>query len=197
MRKMKNLDALLPKNRQDILVTLFGHPQKEWYLSQLAQHLRVRPSTLQRELANLTEAGILKTHKVGNLVYYQADPQCPFFPELQGLFKKTTGVIEQLRLALKPFKNTAAFVFGSFARGEERSNSDLDLLVIGPVGLADLSPMLRRLERQLVRAIQVTIYSPQEFAAKVKERNHFVTAVLDGDKLFVVGTQDELEEITR
>jgi predicted nucleotidyltransferase len=87
-------------------------------------------------------------------------------------------------------------MFGSFARGEERSSSDLDLLVIGQIGLADLSPTLRRLERQLGRPIQVTVYTLEEFVNKLKEKNHFVTAVLDAEKLFVVGTQDELEKIT-
>jgi DNA-binding transcriptional ArsR family regulator len=143
MRKFKTIDTLFPKSRQGVLSTLLSQPERAWYLTKLAQHLDVSPSSLQHELANLTQAGILKSRKEGNLVYYQADTECPFFPELQGLLKKTTGIVEQLKLTLKRFGDTinVAFMFGSFARGEERSSSDLDLLVIGQIGLADLSPI--------------------------------------------------------
>src|SRR5438309_12038926 len=114
----KLIDVLMPRGRQAILSATLLQPQKPWYLNDLARHLRVRPSTLQRELAALTGAGILKSHRQGRMVYYQADPQSPIFAELQSLLTKTTGLIDVLRDALEPLARRIAvcFVFGSIAQ---------------------------------------------------------------------------------
>lgn len=92
MRKNNMLDALFPRTRQNILGTLLLSPERRWYLSDLAQRLEVPPSSLQRELASLTEAGILGRETDGNRVYYQANPSFPLLLELQSLFAKTVGL---------------------------------------------------------------------------------------------------------
>ena len=59
------LDALLPKTRQGILAATLVQPEKAWYVSELARRMEVPPSSLQRELQDLTDAGILKGHRQG------------------------------------------------------------------------------------------------------------------------------------
>ena len=71
-------------------------PERAWYASELAQRLGVPSSSLQRELQDLTEAGILKTHKQGRMVYYQANRESPVFPDLRGLLLKTAGLVDVL-----------------------------------------------------------------------------------------------------
>ena len=73
MRNTKPLDALLPKTRQGILAALLVQPEKTWYVSELARRMGVPSSSLQRELLDLTTAGILKTHRQGRMVYFQAN----------------------------------------------------------------------------------------------------------------------------
>jgi len=73
--------------------------------------------------------------------------------------------------------------------------SDVDMVVIGRAGLADLSPALRKAEERLGREVNVAVYSPEEFREKVKSRDHFLTAVLRGRKQFVRGGQSDLDEI--
>lgn len=97
MRKKNMLDALFPRTRQNILATLLLSPERRWYLSDLAQRLKVPPSSLQRELASLAEAGVLYREADGNRVYYQANPAFPLLPELQSLFAKTAGLADQVR----------------------------------------------------------------------------------------------------
>lgn len=191
----KLLDALLPQTRQAILATLLLSPDRWWYASELSRHLAVRPSSLQRELASLTKAGILKRRVEGRQVYYQADPECPVLRELQALVLKTAGLIGVLQEALKPFEKAieAAFVYGSIARGEELSGSDVDLMVVGEVGLADIAPRLRKAQSRLTRQVNTMVYSTDEFRRKVAEEHHFVRSVLDSEKLFVIGTRRELE----
>lgn len=197
---MRNqINALFPKTRTDILNATVMHPERWWYMSDLASYLHVSPSSLQRELASLVRAGILLRRKDGNRAYFQPDPQCPFLPELQRLFLKTTGLVDVLRRALKPLSQqiNVAFVYGSVARGEELSTSDVDLMVIGVISLSDIAPLLRQVEKQIKRAVNPTVYSQEEFAKHLKKKNHFLREVLTQKKLFIVGEQGELETITR
>ena len=91
MRKSRALDALFPRIRQALLAATVLHPDRWWYLSDLAKHLDVRPSSLQRELAALVDAGILRRRRDGNRVYFQRNPDCPFLRELQGLLVRRLG----------------------------------------------------------------------------------------------------------
>src|SRR5436190_13240528 len=155
MRKSSALDALLPQTRQRILAATVLNPDRWWYLSDLAHHLLVRPSSLQRELTALVDAGILRRRRDGNRVYYQPDPACPFLRELQGLLIKTAGLADVLKEALQPFSDLIdfAFIYGSVARNQEVSESDIDLMIIGPVRLVELSSALREAERRIQRVI--------------------------------------------
>ena len=121
----------------------------------------------------------------------------PIFPELRSIFEKTVGLVPTLRAALRPFEGgiVCAFVYGSVARGEERATSDVDLMVIGRVGLADLAPSLRRAEKRLGREINVTTYSADEFRRKVAQGEHFLKTVLSSSLQFVKGQQRDLDAI--
>jgi DNA-binding transcriptional ArsR family regulator len=194
---MRTLDALLPKTRQGILAAMLVQPEKAWYGSELAQRLGVPSSSLQRELQDLTEAGILKTHKQGRMVYYQANRESPVFPDLRGLLLKTAGLVDVLAQALKPVasKVTTAFVYGSIAAGSEDSNSDIDLMVVGEVSPQDLALPLRRARESLGREINPTVYTPAEFGRKRAAGDHFLTQVLDKPRLIVLGNKDELGKV--
>src|SRR5215831_17228356 len=194
MRKSRALDALFPRIRQALLAATVLHPDRWWYLSDLAKHLDVRPSSLQRELAALVDAGILRRRRDGNRVYFQPNPDCPFLRELQGLLVKTAGVVDTLREVLSRFATRLdwAFVYGSMARAQELASSDVDLMIIGQVGLAELTPALRRAEGRLGRAVNPTLYTREEFATKLQAGHYFLKTVLDGEKLFILGDPHEL-----
>lgn len=197
MRK-STIDTLFPKVRRGILAATVLHPERWWYLSDLARHLHTTPSSLQRELASLVRAGILRRRQEGRQVYFSPDPDCPILPELQGLMAKTAGLVEVLRQTLTPLADqiTCAFVYGSLARGEARSDSDVDLMVIGRLGLAALAPRLAQAEAQLGRPVNPTLYTRAEWIRKLKNDHSFLQEVRRGAKLFLVGTADELAELT-
>lgn len=196
MRKSSQLDALFPRTRQKILAAALMAPDRWWYPSDLAKYLKVRPSSLQRELASLVAAGILRSRRDGNRVYLQPDPNCPLLPELTGLIAKTAGLVEVLQDALRPAANEieSAFVYGSIAAGEERSESDVDLMVIGKVTSTSLATPLRKAERQLRRPINPSVYTRAELEKKLANGHHFLETVFQGPKLFVIGKEHELAE---
>jgi len=197
MRNLRTLDVLLPKTRQGILAATLVQPEKAWYASELARRMGVPSSSLQRELRDLSEAGILNTHRQGNMVYYQANADSPVFPDLRGLLLKTAGFVDVLAGALKPVaaKVRTAFVYGSIAAGAEKTDSDIDLMVIGQVSPADLALPLRRARELLGREINPTVYTAAEFAKKHAANDHFLKQVLDKPKLFVLANEYELGKI--
>ena len=197
MRNTLALSALIPATRRSLLAVTLVQPDKWWYLSELAQHLRTTPSSLQRELSSLVAAGLLQKRREGTRTYFKAETRSPLFPELSRLFEKTVGLIPVLQRVLQRFGDRIIYsvVYGSVARGEEHALSDVDLLVIGSVGLAELAPDLRRAEKRLGREVNITCYSVREFRTKVAEGDHFLAAVLRGPKRFVKGDRRDLDKI--
>jgi predicted nucleotidyltransferase len=197
MRNSSVLTALFPQVRQGLLAATLTQPSKWWYLSELADRLGTTPSSLQRELSSLVASGILTHRREGTRAYFKAETRSPVFRELQRLFEKTTGMIPIMERILQQLgsKIQCAFVYGSVARNREHATSDVDLMVIGKAGLADLSPVLRRAEQRLGREVNATVYSPGEFREKVLSHDHFLTTVLKGRKHFLRGGQSDLDEI--
>jgi predicted nucleotidyltransferase len=196
MRTSSLADSLFPKTRQIILATTLLNPDRSWYIRDLARHLAVQASTLQRELARLAMTGVLRSWQDGKRVYFQADKSCPIFQELRSVVIKTVGLADALRDALKSLKDriTTAFIFGSIADGKEKTASDVDLMVVGSIGMRDVAPILTSVTEKLCREVNSVIYTPNEFARKARESG-FVKTVLGRPLLFVIGTKDDLEGI--
>jgi len=153
--------------------------------------------TVQRELENLSKVGLIVRSSVGNQVFYQAKRDAPIFREMQGLVNKTIGIFSVLRSALHPLAKRVlvAFVYGSVARKEETAQSDVDLLVVGKAKLDEVLSRLSTVEKSIGRPVNPTVYSVEEFKSKLASGNHFLTAVLKGQKVFLLGDEDELRKM--
>jgi DNA-binding transcriptional ArsR family regulator len=198
MRRARILDALISRTKQQILAATLLQPERSWYLLELARHLGVRPSSLQRELRRFTESGILKRYQNGNRVYFQAELACPIRPELALILAKTVGVVDVIKEALTQVQDRieVAFVYGSVAASSERPTSDIDLMVIGAVSLSEVATGLPSVQEKLGRAVNPTVYGLAEFRRRVQQKAHFLKTVLGEEKLFVIGSQDDLAKIT-
>lgn len=175
---------------------MFVRPQKSWYVAELARRMGVPSSSLQRELQELTDAGILKAHRQGRMAYFQPNTDSPLYPDLRGLLLKTAGLVDVLREALEPLADQVrlAFVYGSMASGEERSDSDVDLMVVGDVSPVALAVPLRGAREFLGREINPTVYSQAEFTRKRKGNDSFLARVMAKPRLLLVGSENELGE---
>ena len=196
-RSSQVLDVLLSKTKQHLLSAILLQPERSWYLSELARRLHVPPSSLQRELAQFVETGIVTRRQDGNRVYFQANRICPVFQELSQMLTKTVGLADVVRSALMPLRPNidVALIYGSIASSKERPSSDVDLMVIGRANLADLSVILRPLEEQLGRSVNVSVYTTQEFLKRLNQRNHFLGSVLKTELLYIFGTADDLARL--
>ncbi len=188
-------DVLFGKARGAILGLLYEHSDESFYYRQVARELdSLSTGTLQRELDTLTQLGLIERSALGKQVFYRANQSHPVFPELRALVGKTVGAISMLRSSLGALAKriSVAFIYGSMARGEEIAESDVDLMVIGKATLEEVLGTLSDIELSIRRAISPTVYSVAEFKAKLDSGNHFLNSVVRGDKIFLIGDENEL-----
>ena len=188
-------DALFTMSRQRVLAILFGNPDRSFYANEIIRLAGAGTGAVQRELASLSSAGLLTVAHVGNQKHFQANAAAPVFNSLRDLVLKTSGLADILRAALAAFGNSvhAAFVFGSVAKREDRSNSDIDLMVISDgLGYAELFAGLEDSAKRIGRAVNPTLYSQQEFARRVRDKQAFVSRVLAQPKIWIVGSDSDV-----
>jgi predicted nucleotidyltransferase len=189
------LSALLfPGYRRRVLGLLLLHPDEALHGREISRRTALPAGTLNRELARLAEAGLLKRERRGNQLLYSAERACPVFEEVASILRKTSGVADVLAAALAPARQRirAAFVYGSVAGGRERAGSDVDLLVIGELGFADAVKLLHPAQATLGREISPRVYGVKEWKQKRRSPDAFLRDVLAKPKIFVIGSEREL-----
>jgi predicted nucleotidyltransferase len=197
MKRKQLASALFGKARRGVLGLLYGHPEESYYLRQILRAVNAGQGTVQRELTQLAEAGIIQRIQRDRQVYFRANPQCPIYSELQGIILKTVGMADVLRKALSALdkKIVTAFVYGSMATGRATSQSDVDLMVIGSCRFTEVVEAIAKVQQALGREVNPTVYTIKEWREKLAHGHHFTSAVSRSEKLFIKGTADDLERL--
>jgi len=194
------LEALLgSKLRSKVLGWLFTHPDERYFVRQLTKLIKEDSTNVSRELSRLEQAGILVSTTEGKQKYYQVNRQSPLFDELHGLMLKTVGVADIIRKALEPrvADIKLAFIFGSVAKRAENRFSDIDLLVAGNITFGEVCDLISTAEGTLNRELNPVVYTLSEFNKRVSENHYFISDILSGDKIFVVGDENELQSLVK
>jgi predicted nucleotidyltransferase len=189
------LDAvLLGKTRSAVLREMFMNPDRRVSFNELVRRVRSGDGAVARELKILIEAGLIVEQREGNQRFLAARKDSPVFQELKAFISKTSGTPYIVREALAGLEDliTVAFVFGSVAQGSERTDSDLDLFVIGSVGYSVVTERLYPVEERLGRRVQVLYFDPTSAQDRKSLRKSSMKAILMGPKLFVLGDDSGL-----
>jgi predicted nucleotidyltransferase len=190
------IEALFSRTRRSVLALLFVRPDEAFYLRQIVRTTGGGKGAVERELRALAAAGVVLREKRGNLTYYRANHDCPIYPELHGLMLKTAGLADVLREAVVGVDGIRlAFIFGSMAKGTGDARSDVDVLVVADAPFADISAAFLSAQERLGREVTPTVYSPEEFADRLKGKHHFLMRVLQEPKIMLVGNEDDLERM--
>jgi predicted nucleotidyltransferase len=192
-----NLASLLfGAYRRDALALLLLRPETSLHVREIARITGKVPGTLLRELNQLADAGLLTRRPVGNQVHFQANPRSPVYEDLRNVLKKTAGVADVLREALEPVAHriTAAFIYGSLARGDERAGSDIDVMIVGKLSFTEAVHALGPAQEFLHREISPNVYAPNELRAKLRAADAFLKRVVADKKIFLIGGDDDLGE---
>ncbi len=198
IEKFNLSSTLFSKALQRILALLYGQPDCSFHTNEIIRLTHSGTGAVQRELKKLHSSGLLSTKSIGNQKHYQVNRSSPLFSELRSIVLKTFGLADVLRNALDPIasKIYVAFIYGSIAKQEDRSNSDIDLMLVSDnLSYADLFQLLTKAEEILGRPIHPSFYSEKEWTKKRKEHNHFLTQLIKQPKIFLIGTEDELTKL--
>lgn len=189
-------DALFPKVRQRVLAVLFGTPDRSFYANEVIALAQSGTGAVQRELASLSEAGLLTISKQGNQKHYQANANAPVFAELRGLVLKTMGLADVLRAALAPLaaQMDAAFIYGSLARQQDTAQSDVDVLIVSnTLGYGEVFGALEAAAVSLGRTVNPTLYTRADWTKRLHDDNAFVTRVWRQPKIWLIGNEEHID----
>lgn len=184
------------KVREKILRLFFSDIEKKYYLRELERILNLPVGNIRRELIALEKASLFRREEIGKQVYYSVNKKSPVFKEFKKIVSKTIGAEGLITKALKNIREIKiAFIFGSYAKGEENSFSDIDLMIIGNPDDDLLLSKISDIESQLDREINYHIFSRADWKEKVQKKDSFLKNILSQPKIFLISDENDLSRI--
>lgn len=190
-------NVLFTKTQQKVLGLLYGQPYKSFYLNEIVRLSDIGRGTIKRELERMTASGIVIQKRIGNQNHYQANDSCPVYQELLGIVRKTFGIADVIKTALTPIfeRIIFAYIYGSIAKSEDSSKSDIDLLVISDkLTYSEVMERLIEVESSLGRVVNPTIYDLNQIKQKLKQDNAFVARIIEQPKIWIKEDQDVFDQ---
>jgi predicted nucleotidyltransferase len=180
--------------RRKIILLFVYNQDREFYLSEIARQVKTSAGTAQRELNRLRRMDFVSFKKRGNLSLYRLNRAFSLLAEIEAIIRKTVGIEVRLGEELRKVKGVSfAFIFGSYAKGRLRSDSDIDLYVVGRPDEDDVYRAVRSVEDTVGREINYHIASEDAFARKART-DSFVKDVI-AEMAMVLGEEDGLRKL--
>lgn len=193
---IQNMSLKFTKNQNLILEIFFNHPEKSYYLRELARIIDKKPGVFQKDINNLVNEKILESEYKANSRFFKLNQAHPLYQELKIIFFKTYGAEGGLRKILESIpKIKFAFIFGSYAKNKNDSYSDIDLMIIGNPNENLLLPKIKQLENKLDREINYHIFSIVDWQKSLTKKDSFFESTNLGTKIFLIGGEDEFSRL--
>lgn len=169
------------------------HSDQVFYQKELVDLAGSPLYLVQRELKRLERAGLVSRMPRGRQVEYAVRREHPAFPGLRDALLRTIALGDRMRALFTGLGGVDfAFVFGSVAGGEASASSDLDVMVIGDIGLRGVAERVVPLVRDLGREPNLVVLDLESLRTRIGSGDGFVHAVLKGPKIWVIGDDDRL-----
>jgi len=185
------------KTRVEILKLFLFNSNNSFYQRQISNLTAQSIRGVQREVDKLNRIGLIEKSVQGNRIYYKVNKKCPIVEDLKNIFFKSVGIAEALKEDLKEKRIKIAFIYGSYAKGEENLLSDIDLMVIGDISSKELSNILSKPKKELMREINYVVFSLDEFINKAMQKDHFLNSMLKNKKIYITGSEHELKRLIK
>ena len=155
--------------------------------------------SVQNELKNLSEAGIILRLISGKHILYKANTKSSIYRELRSLILKTAGIVNVLRTALSyvPGYLDIAFIYIASSSEEKYLPNDIDIVVIGNQASESVHILDAEAHEVLNRDVNVSAYNPDEVKALVYKGDTLGKKLLQDEKVFLVGDEKRLKELIR
>ncbi len=178
--------------RISILSHFFMHSNEGYYSRQLEKILNKPVSNIQKELTKLEKINLLSSSIEGNQKRYMLEKEFPLYDELRNIFIKTTGLSDLIKDELKSIKEIElAFIYGSFASGNETYRSDVDLMLIGNIPDININRLIKKVEKKISRIVNYSIYSKKEIENRINNNDNFIRTVLEEPIILIIGNKDD------
>lgn len=187
--------VLFTNTQQRVLACLFGQPERSYFANELINLTGAGSGAVQRELKRLSESGLVTSEMRGNQRHFQANPHSPIFQELTQIVQKTFGLAHPIREALAPYREAirCAFIFGSIAKKQDTTASDIDLFIVSnTLSYSDMVNQLLGTEVRLGRGINTTIYTEADVQQRLRKGNAFLTRLLEQPKIWIIGNESDV-----
>jgi len=186
-------DFMLSKVRVKLVKLFYSQPHEMWYVRELTRLIDEEINAVRRELARMTECGMIHSETRGNRLYYMLNPHYEFFTELLTLVAKTTGLGKEIKKNRKKLGDVEHVMFsGKFARFGKRSHNDVDILIVGDVVLPEMSALIKKEEEKRGYEINYTVITKEEFEFRKERRDPFLREILAGSRVMILGNEDDM-----
>jgi predicted nucleotidyltransferase len=177
-----------------VLSLFFLNPATEFFQRAIATEIGKALIQVQRSLKILEELGLVSSRRQGRMIFYKADPGHVVFQDLKNIFLKTFVLGDTLRKEMQRYSKHIQFawIYGSVAQGREKSDSDIDLAIISDLTLKELSQVTESLIESLDRELSPLFLTPKTFLMRIHEKDHFVTRLIQGEKIWMIGDDHQL-----
>ncbi|OGQ45293.1 MAG: hypothetical protein A3H42_00850 [Deltaproteobacteria bacterium RIFCSPLOWO2_02_FULL_46_8] len=168
-------------NQQALLSLLFSNPGQEYHMNEIGRILGKKPGVFQKALNALEREGVLSSRRRGNQRLIFLNKEYPLLKEVEKIIQKTVGAEAMLKeLVVGEPDIKTAYIFGSYAKDKMQSHSDIDLVLVGKKeGEDKMLEGIEKIESRIQREINPKFYTPQEYAKKKKEKDSFLTEILN------------------
>jgi len=191
---MDTLRALVTSEaRAKVLTALFSATERGFYQQELSRVTGLPLAAIQRELRRLGAAGIVDVQVVAGRRVFSASHNSAIYAELRSMILKSRGAPAVLQRALAERRSIElAWIFGSVATGSASATSDVDLMVLGAESSRALRVALLHVERELGSSVNEHVMTTNEWSARLRKRDPFISNVRAGPKLWIVGDETTL-----
>jgi len=181
------------KIRKNLLRIFFYNQEKKFYIRELAKTVSSSAGNVQKELRRLEDEQIVRSEKYANLRLFSLNKTHPLFPEIEIIIYKTIGIDEEIRKELKTLKGLKfGLIYGSYAKGDFKADSDIDLLLIGTINENEAIKRIQKVEKKILREFHFNFIKILEFSAKVKQSSFY--RELLKNYILVTNNKDEFEK---
>lgn len=194
----KLIDFMISKVRVKMIKLFFRNPNDMYYVREITREIDEEINAVRRELERMISAGMLKSEKRGNRLYYFLNKQYDFYSEMLRLAIKSSGLGMAIKKNRKLIGNPRFVMFSSkFAQFRNRAHDEVDILFVGDIKMKELEPLVRAEEKLRGHEINYTVMTSEEFDFRKQRRDPFVNQILAGGRVMVIGDEDALVEQKR
>ncbi len=189
--------ALFTRTQRRVLGLLYGYPDRSFYANEIVRLAGVGTGAVQRELNRLSEAGLFTVKKVGNQKHYQANRDCPIYPEIRSLVVKTFGALDEVRRQVQSRADDIdlAILHGKAAEELAACGAPLNLLVVSDtLRRLDLEVGLEQSGRRIGRRILLTLLRPERFLDLLDSADEQLAAILGEPRIVLTDRRGWLGE---